>query len=135
MKGKGGGDIKIVHSKARKTQDINDRIVSLRSALFTPSGADKDVTSSIPAFMKFQRNGLDVVIEFRFKLSKDEMNWAFDTIKSNMEEIYNDSGFGWDDEDKEMELNEEGKRFLLVKDTQTGKYVGLVHFRFTVQGN
>ncbi len=40
---------------------------------------------------------------------------------------------GWDDEDKEKELTEDGTRFLLVKDA-FGDLIAFVHFRFTVQG-
>jgi hypothetical protein len=51
---------------------------------------------------------------------------------------YEASGYGWDDDDKMMELREEGTRFLLVReqasDDDAGDLVAFVHFRFTVQG-
>lgn len=114
-KSRGGGQsIEIKKEKARQTAAINDNIVTLRSAIFTPTGADKDVTQGIaPAFMKYDRNGLDLTIEFSPRLSRKEFEWAFDIVKDNMEDRYDASGYGWDDEDKRRELSEDGTRFLL----------------------
>ena len=87
---------------------INDCVVALRSAIFTPTGRDKDVTEGIaPAFMKYDRNGLDLIIEFSAKLQRKESEWAFELVKNNMEEIYDASGYGWDDDDKRKELTEQ----------------------------
>jgi len=125
--------VKIETSKPRQTTAINDNIVVLRSALFEESGKDKDVTKDIAkSFMKFDRNGLDVTIDFATKLSKEEAKWAFDLVKETMEDKYEESGYGWDDEDKLRELTEKGTRFLVVR--EGGAPVGFVHFRFTVQG-
>jgi hypothetical protein len=56
-----------------------------------------------------------------------------------MEERYDASGYGWDDDDKYRELTEKGTRFLVIRewpidDADVGALVGFVHFRFTVQG-
>lgn len=80
------------------------------------------------------------MIDFSAKLSVDEYDWAFDLVKSNMESIYDASGYGWDDEDKQRELVEDGARFLLVREKAVeagtrGKLVAFCHFRFTVQGD
>ena len=130
---------KIVTSKARKTSAIDDCVITLRAAIFTPTGKDKDVTEGIaPAFMKYDRNGLDVVLQFSPKLTAKESSWAFDICKQNMEERYDDSGYGWDDDDKRRELAEGGARFLVIRQRCEGKLgdmVGFAHFRFTVQGD
>jgi hypothetical protein len=34
-----------------------------------------------PAFLRYDRNGLDVTITWKAKLSKDEVKWAFSNIK------------------------------------------------------
>ena len=34
------------------------------------------------------------------------VKWAFDLVKDSMEETYDTSGFGWDDEDKLQQLQE-----------------------------
>ena len=59
---------------------------------------------------------------------------AYDLIKENMEELYDNSGYGWDNEDKMRELKEKSARFLVATAKKTGKIVGFVHFRFTQIG-
>lgn len=45
-------------------------------------GERQDVTRGIaPAFLRYDRNGLDVTITWKAKLSKDEVKWAFSNIK------------------------------------------------------
>lgn len=155
MKGQGGGGtargggknksagqtVKIETSAPRQTKAINDNIVALRAALFEENGKDKDVTKDIAkSFMKFDRNGLDLSIEFATKLSKEEAKWAFDLVQESMEDKYDASGYGWDDEDKMQELTEKEARFLIAREWPSepgatkGEAVGFVHFRFTVQG-
>ena len=54
-----------------------------------------------------------------------------------MEKLYDDSGYGWCDLDKEDELTNHGgaARFLIVSDnTAEGRKAAFVHFRFTLQG-
>jgi ribosomal protein S18 acetylase RimI-like enzyme len=142
-------------SRQNRTEDVQESIGKLRAALFDSSGKDKDVTATIaPAFMKYDRNDLKLSVEFATKLSDAMKEWAFEMAKGNMEDIYDQSGYGWDDDDKMRELEEDGARFLVVKETPvrdadanadptanadtdnvtTGKPVAFVHFRFTVQG-
>lgn len=136
----GGGTITIKKSVARKTTDVNDSIIRLREAVFTSSGQDKDVTQGIaPAFMKYDRNGLNLEIVFSSKLNRAELQWAFNLTKSHMESVYDDSGYGWDDNDKMRELSEQGARFLIAREktpdgSPPGPVRAFVHFRFTVQG-
>jgi hypothetical protein len=96
--GGGGGATNIIpaKTKARKTKVIDEHIMCLRAALFTPTGKDKNVTEGIaPAFMAFNRAGLDLEIKFTAQLSRDELRWAFDECKQNMESRYDASGYGW----------------------------------------
>jgi hypothetical protein len=116
-------------------------VILLRQALFDARGKDKDVSNGIaPAFMKYDRNGVNLEIEFTAKLTEEQVDWAFEMARVNMESIYDASGYGWDDDDKLMELTEPGSRFLLVRkkrlnfDDRPGELVGFVHFRFTIQG-
>lgn len=74
-------------------------------------------------------------MDFSTKLSAAEVKWAFKLVKANMEGVYDASGYGWDDSDKERELTEPGGRFLLVRERESSKLVGFCHFRFTVQGD
>lgn len=136
----GGGSIKVTKSVARKTTSIDDTIVALRRAVFNDDGSDKDVCESLKPFMKYDRQGMDIDIKFTPKLSKTEREWAFDLIKENMEERYDASGYGWDDEDKERELIEDGARFLVARwsddadSLDQGELCAIAHFRFSVQG-
>eukprot|EP01038_Epipyxis_sp_PR26KG_P009645 gene9645-12985_t len=146
----GGGVVKSTKSEARQTKAIEDNIVRLRKAIFDDNGKDKDVTKGIAAsFMKYDRNGLDLSIEFTTKLNQmsksdvnhgqSEVDWAFELVQDTMQEKYDASGYGWDNEDKLRELTEPGARFLLVREwpvdnQDVGDLVGFVHFRFTVQG-
>lgn len=136
-----GGAVKVETSKPRQTAAIDNNIIILRSALRDDFGKDKDVTKDIArAFMKFDRNGLDLSIEFATKLTPEEAKWAFDLAKDTMEDKYDDSGYGWNDDDKMSELTEKGTRFLIAREwpseegQKKGEPVAFVHFRFTVQG-
>tara|TARA_B110000090_G_C13135745_1_gene351837 strand:+ start:100 stop:396 length:297 start_codon:yes stop_codon:yes gene_type:complete len=77
----GGGSVKITKSVARKTSSIDDTIIALRKAVFNDDGSDKNVCEMIGPFMKYDRNGIDVDINFSTKLSKKEADWAFDIVK------------------------------------------------------
>lgn len=119
---------------------VNDSKRLLRAAIFGLDGKDKDVTSTISkSFMKYNRNALDLSIEFSTKLQPDDIETVFDMTKEHMEDIYEESGYGWDDDDKQAELTEAGARYLLVRNVPTenngvGELVGFVHFSFTLQG-
>ena len=103
----GGGSVKITKSKEMQTKQLEERIIHLRRAIFNEDGRDKDVTIGIAAaFLKYDRNGLDVEIKFSHCLNIDEIDWAFAVVKCNMEDIYDASGYQWDDDDKEKELTE-----------------------------
>lgn len=56
--GSGGG------SKSKALQTNSDSLVKLRAALRTAKGEDKDVLAELGPFCKYERNGLDVVVQF-----------------------------------------------------------------------
>jgi ribosomal protein S18 acetylase RimI-like enzyme len=132
--------VTITKTKKMESTALENNILTLRKALFDDMGKDKDVCAGLPAFMKYSRNGLDLDIKFKTKLSRAEVDWSFDIIKDNMEGRYDMSGYGWDDEDKHMTLTENGARFLVIRewpeedDAQEGNMVGIAHFRFSVTG-
>jgi len=136
----GGGTVTITKTKKMESTALENNILTLRKALFDDMGKDKDVCAGLPAFMKYSRNGLDLEIKFKPKLSRAEVDWSFDIIKDNMEGRYDMSGYGWDDEDKHMTLTENGARFLVIRewpeedDAAEGNMVGIAHFRFSVTG-
>lgn len=136
----GGGSVAVTKTKARQCSNIDDSIMHLRAAIFDTDGSDKDVCAGLaPALMKYNKNGLDLCIEFSTRLSKEDAEWAFGLVQENMEEKYDASGYGWDDDDKYRELTEKGTRFLVARewpagDEEKGEPVAFAHFRFTVQG-
>ena len=70
------------------TKELDEKIIHLRKAIFADNGRDKNVLAGIAApFLKFDRNGLNLVISFASKLTVDEEEWVFDIVKSNMEEV------------------------------------------------
>lgn len=82
---------------------------------------------------------MNLSISFSTHLTRGELQWAFNITKSNMEVVYDASGYGWDDDDKMRELTEQGTRFLLIREKSAegcppGELRGFAHFRFTVQG-
>jgi len=52
--------------------------------------------------------GLDLSIQFSTRLGSIQLEWALNTVKDNMEDVYDSSGYGWDDDDKWDELTEQG---------------------------
>jgi len=40
------------------------------------------------------------------------VTWAFDAVKETVEETYDASGYGWDDEDKLAQLTEPEARYV-----------------------
>lgn len=66
--------------------------------------------------MQYDRNGLNLSIQFCTVLSKEDAQFCFELCKEHMEDLYDSSGYGWDDDDKMRELTEPGSRFLLGYD-------------------
>ncbi|XP_028512775.1 N-alpha-acetyltransferase 40 [Exaiptasia diaphana] len=67
-------------------------------------------------------------------MSPDEVQWAFDLTKRNMETLYEESEWGWSDKKKMEEMTEDTARYLIVRDSED-KGVALSHFRFDLDEN
>jgi GNAT superfamily N-acetyltransferase len=116
---------------------VKGATIRLRAAIFNEDGSDKDPTESLAPFMKFDRNGLDVEFEFvaGSSLPLEVSDFAVDLTRDNMEEVYDSSGYGWDDMDKMEEICDDASRFLIIRETGgENKLVGFAHFRFTLSG-
>jgi ribosomal protein S18 acetylase RimI-like enzyme len=113
----------------------SDSVVLLRKALRTDQGTDKDVLAELaPAFHRYNRNGLNLDVLFKTRLTRSERLFAFELNKQNMRAVVNASGFGWDTEEKMEELTDKSARFLLIRSAAGEELVGFVNFRFTLQG-
>lgn len=120
-------------TRETKLQTQSDHLVTLRRALRTPDGQDRDVLADFKSIAKYKKNGLDVELEFQpAPLEHKLFKWAFHLCRKQVRGIYDDSGYGWDDEEKKDELRDKGVRYLLVR--QGGELVGFVSFRFSLQG-
>lgn len=71
-------------------------------------------------------------LSFHAKVPKDDFKTIFSMLKDAEEDIYDDSGYGWDDTDKKEELKEKGGRFVIGK--VRGEIRAFAHFRFSRAG-
>ena len=86
----GSSSEKLSEKKMRKmeTKILEEKLVVLRGALFEADGKDKNVCATMGPFMKFDRKGLDVTIEFSPRLKEGVRKWAFALCKETMEDKY-----------------------------------------------
>lgn len=134
-KSKTGGGKQVVKKQRALTAQA-ESLIKLRASLFQEDGEVKDVLADFKPFQHYNRNGLDVQISFDTPktMDRDTLKQCFELCKENMEDEYDESGYGWDDDDKKGELKDECDRYLVVRQTEGGELVGFVHFRFTLQG-
>ncbi|XP_002739028.1 N-alpha-acetyltransferase 40-like [Saccoglossus kowalevskii] len=93
----------------------------------------EDPMNSLGIFKKFDRNGMNLTIECKkvTDLEKDTTEWAFGLTKSNMQEFYEASSWGWRDRVKKEELSDDRAWYLVARDSD-GLAVAFVHFRFDI---
>ena len=109
--------------------------MKIRNALFTDTGVDKDVLEGVSAFAKYDRNDLDLIIEFvpGSRLPAKLKAFIIKLAQEQMEEIVDGSGYGWDTEERAEDMVEPACRYLVVRQASDRELVGFVDFRFTVQ--
>jgi len=115
-----------------------EHIVLLRAALFEKDGTDRDVTASLKPFCSFTKAGLDLVFKFvsgaDFKKNKALTEFAFSQSKKTLKDLYDTSGFGWDDLERKQEMCDQAVRFLFVYDKKEATPLGFLQFSITMQG-
>eukprot|EP01045_Picozoa_sp_COSAG04_P017517 COSAG04_NODE_1554_length_6372_cov_3.084808_5_plen_417_part_00 len=94
------------------------------------------VLADVAAFAKYDRNGLDCEIEFQpaGSLAAKTRDFILKLSKAHLAQAVEDSGYGWDDEDRQEELTEESARYLVVRRREDRQLLGFASFAFTVQG-
>ena len=124
----------------KSTAAGTDKNCAAAQGTFDDKGKDKNVLADFKAFQKFNRNGLELNVDFYTggNVSPTTRRWMHSLTKRNMKEVY-DKDYGWDDEDKMSELRENATRFLVVTqefddNEKLTKAVAFVNFRFTLQG-
>merc|ERR1712168_710107 len=65
-------------------------------------------------------------------MSDENLQWAFDLTKTNMQAMYEDSPWGWFDKEKKKEMFHDEMRFLMVADESSGENVAFSSFRFDI---
>ena len=114
------------------------------------ANAQPDPLEPLPSFKKFERSGLDLVLEAKRASSLDTStkDWIFDLTERNMKEMYSkvrkrhqleherkgisillQSEMGWNAEAKKKELMEEAAWLLIVRERETEVPVAFSHFR------
>jgi len=98
------------------------------------ANAQPDPLEPLPSFKKFERNGLDLVLEAKRAGSLDTgtKDWIFDLTERNMKEMYTKSEMGWNAEAKRKELTEDAAWLLIARERETEVPVAFSHFRFTL---
>lgn len=105
--------------------------VSAAQAVVDVANEVEDPLAPLTAFKSFNRNGLNVHLECQrvTNMSKEDIDWAFDLTKHNMQLLYENSSWGWSDKKKRDEMTEDKAWYLLAK-CESGKAIGFSHFRF-----
>ncbi|XP_019853278.1 PREDICTED: N-alpha-acetyltransferase 40-like [Amphimedon queenslandica] len=83
-------------------------------------------------FKTYSQNGLNAKISYGSpaNTSPDDLQWMFQLLKDNMEEIYRSNDFRWKDREKFEELSHESSRYLIARDAISEKPLGFVSLRF-----
>ncbi|KAL5463623.1 hypothetical protein EMCRGX_G032538 [Ephydatia muelleri] len=83
----------------------------------------------------FKRDGVDLTVTSYSvsQLPKEDLEWALELLKSNMEALYVTAGWGWDGKKKRRQLCHESSLFLIARDAL--KPVGYINFRFELEAN
>jgi len=91
-----------------------------------------DPLEPLPSFKKFERNGVDLVLEARRagSLETNTRDWVMDLMERNMKEMYAKSEWGWNAENKRKELTEDAAWLLIAREKETEVPVAFSHFRF-----
>jgi GNAT superfamily N-acetyltransferase len=126
----------VTTSKQMRMAAHQSAMITIRAALFDDTGNDKDMAKGLEPMCKFDRNGLTAAIKFYpgNALPTELTEFTFDLAKTNMEEVYDSSGYGWADFDKQEELCDNASRFLVATNADD-EPVAFVHFRISLQGD
>ncbi|KAJ7365417.1 N-alpha-acetyltransferase 40 [Desmophyllum pertusum] len=108
--------------------------VSAAQAVVDVANEVKDPLAPLTAFRSFKRNELDLHLECQrvTDMSAKDIDWAFDLTKHNMQLLYENSPWGWNDKKKKDEMTEDKAWYLMAKD-ESAKAVAFSHFRFDLE--
>ena len=120
--------------KKLKIQQETEAINAKRRKCAEAEEAD-DLLDNLPMFKNYNKNGLNVSIQFFKHAPVEYRSWIFDLTKECMFDYY-DKTNGWDDKIKNTELFEDRSRYLIAFDKDdNNKPIAFTHFRFEYDTN
>jgi ribosomal protein S18 acetylase RimI-like enzyme len=116
--------------KAKDLKILRKKLTKLNKAEYDPlNGISKDTVLIAP------KTADDEALSIRSARSSDIQPKQFEEILSlferNMGELYKNSSWGLDTEEKSAELKHANARYLLVESSKGNELAGFVHFRFS----
>lgn len=130
---KSGAKSKEKKEKKQKRKEESARLTASLQKV-ADANAVEDPLAPFVAFKKYDRSGLCVTLETKRveDCDRDTVDWAFNLTKQNMQTLYEQSDWGWNDRDKREEMTD-GRAWYLVARDDEGKPVAFVHFRFDME--
>ncbi|KAJ8914358.1 hypothetical protein NQ315_011346, partial [Exocentrus adspersus] len=97
----------------------------------TQANGLEDPLAPFPYFRKYNNSGINASLFVKRVTDLDDivLQWAFNLIKCNLKEKYEQSSWGWNDEEKMTELSDKNAWYLIAKE-EKGDMLGFSHFRF-----
>ena len=83
---------------------------------------------SFEKFLSKDGTSYDISCSRAKELSADTLSWIFNLMEKNMKKPYQESPWGWNQEEKQAELSNSAAWHLVA--TSGGENVGFSHFRF-----
>ncbi|KAL1465337.1 hypothetical protein WDU94_004919 [Cyamophila willieti] len=123
-------------SNKEKRQAMKAERLAVAAAQKLVSEAQKVENPLLPftAFTKFNKNGLDLVIEYKksSNLDAETKSWVWELETKNMKQAYEDCDIGWNPKDKQEEMMDDRACYLVARHGSSGDTVAFSHFRFDV---
>ena len=117
--------------RLKELEENKKRTNVVKYANYVSEGTVKNTLEDFAAFKKYNRNGLDIFIEFTSGATMDEdtKTRTYEVLKENMKQMYDKSGWGWNNRKKMKEHTDPDARFLIARNVE-GEVIGFTHFRF-----
>uniref|UniRef100_A0A7S0LR13 N-alpha-acetyltransferase 40 n=1 Tax=Coccolithus braarudii TaxID=221442 RepID=A0A7S0LR13_9EUKA len=107
-------------TSSRKKQARRDRLTRTkeRAALVNAANAQHDLLSGHDTFRTYTCNDLDVRVEDSVgpALSETDIDECIALLRANMAELYKNSSWGWDEDEKRAGLVEPASRLVLLRE-------------------
>eukprot|EP00823_Brevimastigomonas_motovehiculus_P003235 TRINITY_DN1953_c0_g1_i1.p1 TRINITY_DN1953_c0_g1~~TRINITY_DN1953_c0_g1_i1.p1 ORF type:complete len:341 (-),score=145.74 TRINITY_DN1953_c0_g1_i1:1-1023(-) len=138
---RGDSQDSVVYSRTHNLEitKLGGEMMILRNAIRDEKGNDKNILDGFSSFCKYQKNGQNLSIAFlsskQFSKEKDISKFCFTLSKQNVQTIFNQSGYGWKDEEKKDDLSSKDSRFLIVRNANDQTLAGFVKLRFSLTGD